>query len=133
MDIPEHLQADYDALTENQKRFVALWSGQGKATAEAAGYSPGIAAKKAACRNMRNPIIKQLIALKRAEAVKDGIMTRTERQELWSRLALDPTVPLKHRLKATELLGKSQGDFIDRFQDESGPKVVKVSYVDDRE
>ena len=41
------------------------------------------------------------------------IMRRSERQEMWSGVARDVTQPMVMRLKATELLGKAQADFVE--------------------
>jgi hypothetical protein len=40
-------------------------------------------------------------------------MTREERQRFWSQIARDETQPTIARLRASELLGKSQADFVE--------------------
>jgi hypothetical protein len=44
------------------------------------------------------------------------ILSREERMALWSEIATDPTVDAATKLRATELLGKAQGDFIERVE-----------------
>ena len=43
-------------------------------------------------------------------------MDRESRQELWTMIALDKEERTDTRLRASELLGKSEGDFIDRHE-----------------
>ena len=45
-----------------------------------------------------------------------SIADRQERLELWSGIARDDEERTVDRLRATELLGKSQGDFIERTE-----------------
>lgn len=54
------------------------------------------------------------------------ILTRLQRQNFWTEIALDPKMPINARLKATELLGRSEGDFIENV------KITEVpTFVDD--
>ncbi len=126
--LDSELKALYSGLTERQARFVDLWNGNGTETAKMAGYSHP---KDAGIRCVKHVAIGRLIRAKRASELKPEIMTRIERQRFWSKIIADPEVHIKYRLKASELLGKSEGDFIDRYVDESGPKVIKVGFVDD--
>jgi hypothetical protein len=41
----------------------------------------------------------------------DAVSSRSDRQALWSRMMNDPTLEPQHRIKASELLAKSQLDF----------------------
>ena len=43
-------------------------------------------------------------------------MDRESRQEFWTMIALDKEERTDTRLRASELLGKSEGDFIDRHE-----------------
>ena len=49
-----------------------------------------------------------------------GILTRDERQPLWSDIALGRGIykdtAVRDRLRASELLGRSQGNFVDRHE-----------------
>jgi phage terminase small subunit len=44
----------------------------------------------------------------------DAVLTREQLQTLWSRMALDPKLSVRDRLRATELLAKSRGEFLDK-------------------
>ena len=48
--------------------------------------------------------------------VSPSIADRKERMEIWSDIARDDEKRTGDRLRATELLGKSQGDFIERTE-----------------
>ncbi len=133
MELPKDLQIKYDKLQEKQKRFVDLWNGNADETAKQAGYkdfhSSGMVA-------LKNTTICNLIKYKRDKEAEPFIATRKERQEFWTKVTNGETKDkilnkngeeieikpkMSDRLKASELLGKSQGDFIDR-----------VSVTDDR-
>lgn len=133
MALPEDLQKTYDKLTEKQKRFVDLWNGDQEETAKVAGYSD---AKKAGHLCLKNNNICQLIKFKRDAELTPLILSRKERQEFWTKVVngeiktktfnkdgeeVEVPPKMKDRLKASELLGKSEGDFLDR-----------VSITDDR-
>lgn len=44
------------------------------------------------------------------------IATRLERQEFWTSVLRSEDESMKDRLKAAELLGKSEGDFLERIE-----------------
>jgi len=55
-----------------------------------------------------------------------AIATKEERQRFWTQAMRDPKVDMKHRLKASELLAKTQGDYADEV------KVVLVADIRDK-
>ena len=55
----------------------------------------------------------------RAALVSPSIADRKERMELWSDIARDAGEKTADRLRATELLGKAQGDFIERTENKN--------------
>ena len=104
-------------LTDKQRRFVELYNGNATETAKIVGYSNPM---QAGGRNMQNVDICREIQERRKKEIKPSVMSRIQRQEMWTRLALDESEDTKNRLKATELLGKSEGDFITKHaMDES--------------
>lgn len=46
----------------------------------------------------------------------EAVLSREGRQRWWARVMGDEGYELKDRLKASELLGRSDGDFIDRTE-----------------
>lgn len=112
-------------LTERQQRFVDAYDGNGTAAARAAGYTGDdrtLAA--AASRLLTNGNVKAALEARRvkvltarsdAQAVTN-IASRIERQSFWTKTMLDPEVEMKDRLKASELLGKSEADFTEKVK-----------------
>jgi phage terminase small subunit len=117
-------------LSERERRFVEAYMGEaaGNATkaAELAGYSK-ISARQQGARLCTKAAIRA--AIDERTAADPQIADRTARQRLWSDIAFGrgayADAALKDRLKASELLGKSQADFIERHE-HSG----QVSLVD---
>lgn len=98
---------------ERRRRFVeAFMANGGNATkaAEAAGYSRASAGNQAH-RLMKNDEIR--LAIKERQENDPAVATRAERQAFWTRLMKDPNKEDSTRLKASELLGKSQADFVE--------------------
>ena len=115
-------------LSDKQLKFIAAYAGNATEAAEIAGYS---APERAGVRNMKNVTICQAIDERRAKEATPYIATRQDRQKFWSETMSNDEVEFPHRLKASELLGKSEGDFLDRVKDESGPKIIHVTVDND--
>lgn len=114
-------------LSEKQIAFIAAFNGNATEAAEIAGYStPDVAG----VRCLKNVRICKAIKERQEKEFAPKIATRQERQAFWAETMRREDVDFPHRLKASELLGKSEGDFLDRVRDESGPKIIKV-VVDD--
>ncbi len=54
----------------------------------------------------------------------DGLADRRDRQRFWTELMQDDEGEMKDRLKASELLGKSEGDFLVRLEAAHQGRVV---------
>lgn len=113
------------ALTPKQQKFVDAYDGNGTAAARAAGYAGNDATlAQVASENLRKPEVlaaiqvrNQVPAQVRAAVAQAGaVLTRAERQAFWSRVVLDVGAEMRDRLKASELLGKSEADFTERVQ-----------------
>ena len=95
-----------------QAAFVAEYLVDCNATQAAirAGYSARTAASQGA-RLLRN--VKVMAAIQRAQQEHTNalIATREQRLSFWTQVMLDGDTDMKHRLKASELLGKASGDF----------------------
>jgi phage terminase small subunit len=103
-------------LNEKQRRFVEYYTGvsQGSATdaARRAGYAHP---DRQGPRLLRNVVVAESVAEASAEVRSAAIATREERQEFLTAMMRgeEPGEP-KDRIKATEILGKMQGDFIEK-------------------
>jgi|SRR5690554_820481 len=128
-------------LTEKQRRFVEAYMGAaaGNATeaARLAGYGGDEnTLSQTGHQNLRNPKISEAIN----ERVDSDplVMTRFDRQRFWSRVVqgkeLDGEDPaqMRDRLKASELLAKAQGDFIERVEHtgKGGGPIITASGAD---
>lgn len=102
-------------LTAKQQRFVDAFDGNATDAAIKAGYS-----KKSAAlignENLRKPLIVRAIKAREQKRIAPAIWDREKRQEFWTATANDETIDIKARLKASELLGRSEADFIERVQ-----------------
>lgn len=124
-------------LTVREQKFVHVYTGSGKDAAEAAGYS-GDRHQLAVfgSRLLRKPEIRRAIALRTEASVERHILSREERQELWTQLALDDSLEAADRLKALELLGKSQADFTEKLEVKGEltlAELVRESMAGDRD
>lgn len=120
------------SLNPRQQAFVDAYTGNGTAAARAAGYEGDDATLAVtANRLLKNAKVKEALDARRrtAEATAASvtatagrIATRLERQSFWTEVMLGVGAgmgaEMKDRLKAAELLGKSEGDFIERHQHE---------------
>ena len=104
-------------LTVKQQRFVDFFDGNAAEAARKAGY------KKPAeqgYENLRKPHIQDAIEARETKRNSPVIMSREQRQAMWTEFAQDENKADRDRLRASELLGKSQADFIDRREHSVG-------------
>lgn len=102
-------------LTAKQQAFVEAYAGNATAAALAAGYSEKTARSQGQ-RLLTNDDIQDAIKAREAQRLAPTIATRQERQEFWTSVLRNEDEAMKNRLKAAELLGKSEGDFLDRVE-----------------
>ena len=104
-------------LTPKQQKFVDAYTGNGTAAARAAGYRGNDhTLAQVARENLRKPEIAAAIKARAAKEAKPIIATRTERQTFWSKVMNDRTELTRDRLRAAELLGKSEADFTEKLE-----------------
>lgn len=122
-------------LTIRRKRFALLYDGNGTETARLAGYTGtdpvlGVTATEI----LKDPKVQAVIKERESQVqtINGAIASRQERQEFWTRVMLgneiqkviigkppnetvvDVKPKMVDRLKASEHLGKSQCDFIEK-------------------
>lgn len=102
-------------LTVKQQAFVEAYAGNATAAALAAGYSER-SARSQGQRLLTNDDIQDAIKAREAQRLAPTIATRRERQEFWTSVLRSEDEAMKNRLKAAELLGKSEGDFLERVE-----------------
>ena len=109
-------------LTEKQRKFVEAFQGAAACNAteaaRLAGYSGSDSALgKQGFDNLRNPKIVEALAKTAAE--DPLVLERVDLQRFWTRVVLDQEgvdTEMKDRLRASEMLAKSQGMFVNRVE-----------------
>ena len=115
------------ALTAKQKAFVEAYAGNATEAARVAGYAGNDQTlRQVGHENLTKPDV--IAALKAREAPRSAgrIATRAERQSFWTRVLDDPEASMSDRLRASELLGKSEADFTEKHQHSGGVSIAVV-------
>ena len=102
-------------LNARQQAFVEAYAGNATTAALAAGYSPKTAYSQGQ-RLLKLVEVQGAIKAREAQRLAPTIATRQERQEFWTSVLRNKDEAMKDRLKAAELLGKSEGDFLERVE-----------------
>lgn len=103
-------------LTPRQKKFCEVFTGNGTEAARIAGYTGNDnVLGKTAHDLLRNPKVSQAIRERQEMEQRPHIAKRMERQAFWTRVMNDRSEDMRNRLKASELLGRSEADFTDKI------------------
>ena len=117
-------------LTAKQLAFIEAWAGNGTEAAKAAGYKHP---RQAAAENLRKDYILEAIKQREKERENDLIATREERQRFWTAMFRDELQDSKDRLKASELLGRSEADFIERMHHTGSIRHGDIDQMSEKE
>ncbi len=117
------------ALNERQRKFCEFYAKSGNATeaALAAGYSEKNVGQNAG-KTLKNPNVIKYIAKLNENTRTEAIASITDVKEFWTTVLESSEEEMPHRLKASELLVKSQGGFLDKVE-HSGETVQRVINV----
>jgi phage terminase small subunit len=111
-------------FTVKQQRFIDAYAGDAKEAARKAKISYGYARQLLTKSN----ILEAIQNRQETEVRPKDIADRQERQAFWSKVMRNEKEETKDRLKASELLGKSEADFTEnlahRFPEGCGVMVV---------
>jgi phage terminase small subunit len=112
-------------FTTKQQRLVDVFDGDIKEAAEKAKISYGYA------RNLmtKSDILKAIRNRQNTEIRPTTIADRQERQEWWSQVMDDDKESTQNRLRASELLGKSEGDFIEVKVDVTPQSLADIAAI----
>ena len=102
-------------LTAKQRAFIQHYTGNATEAALKAGYNQDSAYSQGQ-RLLKNVEIQKALREREAKRFNPAIATREKRFEFWTRIMNDPDEQTKDRLKASELLGKAEGDFLERVE-----------------
>lgn len=115
-------------LTSKQLKFIAAYDGNGTKAARLAGYKGNDKTlAEVAKENLRKPLIAAAIKKRQDKECAPLIASRQERQAFWTEVFKRRTVSMANRLRASELLGKSEADFTDKTEvsgPDGGPQVI---------
>lgn len=102
-------------MTPKQKKFIECYEGNATEAATLAGFSPKTAYSQGQ-RLLKNVEIVEQIRQRENKFICEVAADRQERQGFWTSLMRDTEQRTGDRLKASELLAKSEGDFLERIQ-----------------
>ena len=107
-------------MTGKQLKFISEYTKDFNATQAAirAGYSQKTAYSQGQ-RLLKNVEIQNVMSENRDKLIAD----RDERLKFWTATMRDDNEDMKHRLKASELLGKAQSDFTEKIEANQNVKV----------
>ncbi len=107
-------------MTGKQLKFISEYTKDFNVTQAAirAGYSPKTA-YSIGQELLKKPEIQTAMNENRNKLIAD----RDERLQFWTTTMRDNNEEMKHRLKASELLGKAQSDFTEKIEANQNVKV----------
>jgi phage terminase small subunit len=120
-------------VTIEEKRIIKAFDGNPVSTARTLGIKPDVVRKAIAIPQIAEKIRTRHDNIYNKPAIMEtAVATRQERQKFWTDLMHDVTAAMGDRIKASELLGKSEGDFLDRVehtgQTQSIIQIVPVGF-----
>lgn len=102
-------------LTHKQFLFVQYYEGNGTDAARKAGYEGNDAVlAQVASENLRKPDIHEAINTKQLGLLSPVVADRATRMRFWTDVMNNTDLGLRDRLRASELLAKVDGDFIQK-------------------
>jgi phage terminase small subunit len=106
--------------TAKRQRFIDCYAGNIKEAADKAEISYGYA------RNLmtKSDILEAIRNRQETEVRPKDIADRQERQAFWTKTMNDDEQSMSDRLRASELLGKSEADFTDKLRHEVAPQSL---------
>ena len=116
-------------ITDKQQKFIDCYDGDIKKSAKKAGITYGYARKLGTKRNILTAIRNRIDN----EIRPKDISNRQQRQAFWSKVMNCDAYLIRDRLRASELLGKSEMDFPNKMVvtgDEGGPVQIQVVHFD---
>ncbi len=105
---------DKPKFTVKQQRFIDSYDGDIKKAAQVADISYAYARQLMTLK--KHAHIVEAIQNREQTKSNNLIMTREQRQEFWTKIVWDVEQSTRDRLKASELMGKSEADFTDKHK-----------------
>ena len=117
-------------LTRKQQSFVNVYAGHIRESAKEAGISYAYGRELI----LKAHIVAAIRLREKKEVRPDMILNRLERQAFWSTVVRDQYQDMRDRLRASELLARSEADFLPREDEEDQPDPMEAlrQYLDGR-
>lgn len=116
-------------LPPMRQKFVDVFNGNATESALLAGYSAKTAYSMGA-RLLKNVEVVSAIKERESKEIAPHIASRRDRQRFWTEVMNDTGQEMKSRLKASELLGKSEADFTEKIQATGDIRVETAPGID---
>lgn len=116
-------------LNAKQSAFVEAYNGNATEAALKAGYSPKTAVFQGS-KLLRNRKVAEALQTRQERESRARIATRQQRQEFWTETMQGTENEMRDRLKASELLGKSEGDFLERRTGDDAPDLARLLKIE---
>lgn len=117
---------DKPKFTVKEQRFIDFYCGNATDAARKAGYKNP---ERSGAGNVRKGKIWAAIQAREEKEKSPMIASRQDRQKFWTDIMNNPEESLQNRLRASELLGKSEADFSEN-RNISGTTEMIVRIVD---
>lgn len=120
-------------LTPRQQRFVDAYAGNGADAARIAGYTGNVQVLSTqAARLLKKAEVQEAISKRQKPKDRAVIANREDRQKFWTRIMRSKSREIGDRLKASELLGKSEADFTDKHEHVSKDGIPLVVFLPEK-
>ncbi|MHC4499086.1 MAG: terminase small subunit [Planctomycetota bacterium] len=126
----DHVMRSKQGLTHKQQAFVDVYDGNTTKAAAMAGISRSYASRimmDGAKQSSEPSALAVQTAIQERNKDNKDIADRQERQKFWSDNMRDESADISVRLKASELLGKSELDFGERRLDETPQSLADIA------
>ena len=112
-------------FTEKQQRFILAYDGNATEAARKAGYDGNdVTLGAVGYENLKNPQIKAAIDERMDEIKRKIIGSKLDRQKWLKSITDDESLKLADRLKAAEMLHKTEGDFLQKIEHQLGKETL---------
>jgi hypothetical protein len=126
-------KAALDVLPQKQRMFVLAYIGSANGVGAAAAREAGYAHPKVqGSRLLTFPRVRRAVELMRAPAERKHIASRDDRLRFYTEMMNKEGVAERDRLRAAQLLGMVEGDFIERSEVRHQGAVVNIELTPER-
>jgi hypothetical protein len=111
-------------LTYRERMFVRIFDGDVYEAGRKCGFTDKQAEKLMLRKRIKDGISRKDTIVDPLSDDHDILRRKSERMMFWMQTMYDGDIEMKDRLRATELSGKADGDFVERVQVEEHKEIV---------